>query len=153
MTSIYQPLDQGIIAAFKASYKSKLFSRLVDKVANYEQLLAKQLLAGHAGLHYACLPHIGDAIKLVNEAWNSLSSATIACWRHSKYLSMMPFVDRVNDGWDMCSVLESLKLKDPNIVSVLKDTGIDFVANAAQTLHASAAEMLLQWLHLEEEVM
>ena len=168
VTSIYQPLDQGIIAAFKASYKSKLLARLVDKVANYEQLqmLAKQLPAGHTGLHYACLPHIGDAITLVNEAWNSLSSATIAaCWRHSKCLSTIQFADSVNDGWDynkqvegdaiqdMCSVLGSLKLKDPNTVSMLKDTGIDVVAKAAQTLHASAAEMLLQWLHLEEEVM
>ena len=137
-------------------------------VANSEhlQMLSKQVAAGQAGLRYACLPHIGDALSLVNEAWNGLSSATIAaCWRHSKCLSMMQFVDSVNDGWDytkqvegdaikdICSVLGSLKLEDPNTVIMLKDTGIDDVAKAAQVLHASAAEMLLQWLHLEDEVM
>lgn len=115
-----------------------------------------------------CLPHIGDALTLLNEDWNSLSSATIAaCWCHSKCLSMMQSVDSVNDGWDytkqvegdaikdMCSVLSSLKLEEPNTVLMLKETGIGVVAKAVQSqmLHTSAAEMLLQWLHLKEEVM
>ena len=82
------------------------------------------------------------AITLLNEAWNSLSSATIAaCWHHSKCLSMIQSVDSVNDGWDnikqvegdamkdMYSVLESLKLKDLYTVLMLKGTanmgGID----------------------------
>lgn len=53
VTALYQPLDQGIIAALKTGYKSRLLEKLVEVVGNFEQLqvLASQLPAGCAGLH------------------------------------------------------------------------------------------------------
>lgn len=43
--SVYQPLDQGIIATFKAGYKSRLLSRLVEKIADdeYHGVYSEQL--------------------------------------------------------------------------------------------------------------
>ena len=86
VTSVYQPLDQGVIAVLKAHYKTKLLSRLVETVESYPQLqaMAKQLPAGCAGLDYGSPPHIGDAIVLLKEAWDEISPSIISgCWVHS----------------------------------------------------------------------
>lgn len=37
-TSVHQPMDQGIIAALKAKFKSKLLHIMVKKLENYDQL-------------------------------------------------------------------------------------------------------------------
>ena len=70
ITSVYQPLDQGIIAALKTGYKSRLLEKVVASVANYNELqgMAKQLPAGSAGLQYGCPAHVGDAVVLLKEA-------------------------------------------------------------------------------------
>ncbi|KAL5479422.1 hypothetical protein EMCRGX_G022942 [Ephydatia muelleri] len=54
ITSVYQLLDQGIIATLKTGYKSRLLEKVVASVANYNELqvMAKQLPAGSAGLQY-----------------------------------------------------------------------------------------------------
>lgn len=67
VTALYQPLDQGIIAALKTGYKSRLLEKLVEVVGNFEQLqvLASQLPAGCAGLCYACPPHVAWGCLLV----------------------------------------------------------------------------------------
>eukprot|EP00731_Ephydatia_muelleri_P025523 Em0017g606a len=57
ITSVYQLLDQGIIATLKTGYKSRLLEKVVASVANYNELqvMAKQLPAGSAGLQYDVL--------------------------------------------------------------------------------------------------
>ena len=59
VTSIYQSLDQGIIAEVR--YKSSLLSRLVETDEDISRLqsLAQQLPAGSAGLIYGAPPHVG----------------------------------------------------------------------------------------------
>ncbi|KAL5491390.1 hypothetical protein EMCRGX_G016671 [Ephydatia muelleri] len=56
ITSVYQPLDQRIIATLKTGYKNRLLEKVVASVANYNELqvMAKQLPAGSAGLQYGC---------------------------------------------------------------------------------------------------
>ena len=56
ITSVYQPLDQRIIATLKTGYKKRLLEKVVASVANYNELqvMAKQLPAGSAGLQYGC---------------------------------------------------------------------------------------------------
>ena len=51
---------------------------------------------------------------------------------------------------DMCTKLSNLKITNPSVMNMLKNTGLDVVAEAAQTLHNTACSMLEQWLHLEE---
>ena len=45
ITSVFQPMDQGIIAALKSGYRNRLLSRLVEVANNYGDLqaMAKQL--------------------------------------------------------------------------------------------------------------
>ena len=50
ITSVFQPMDQGIIAALKSGYRNRLLSRLVEVADNYGDLqaMAKQLPQGSA---------------------------------------------------------------------------------------------------------
>ncbi len=78
-TAVHQPMDQGIIAALKAGYKSKF----LHMVRNYDQLrqLGTTLPAGIRGLNHAYPPNLLDAASLVHQAWDSLTQATLAhCW-------------------------------------------------------------------------
>ena len=47
-TSVFQPLDQGVICTLKASYKAKLLASLVDTDPNYDSLqhMSSKLPAG-----------------------------------------------------------------------------------------------------------
>ena len=60
LTSIFQPLDQGIIAAFKTGYKTRLLDRIVCTVQSFVdlQIMAKQLPTGSAGLKYGRAAHV-----------------------------------------------------------------------------------------------
>ena len=62
VTSLFQPLDKGIIASFKTGYKYKLLTKLVSTVPTYESLqqMVKHLPSGHAGLEYGCAPHVRE---------------------------------------------------------------------------------------------
>ena len=89
VTSVYQPLDQGVICAQKASYKAKLLASLVDNAPNFESLqhMSCKLLAGHAGLKYGCLPHMSDVAEIVNDSWKAHSPSVVAgCWKHAHCL-------------------------------------------------------------------
>lgn len=166
VTSVYQPLDQGIIAALKAGYKSRLLTKVVATADCYVELQvrAKQLPAGSAGLQYGCPPHVGDAVTLLKEAWDNISPSTIAaCWGHARCLPALDSTNLDSDTQDysrnvemesiqsMCSSLSKLSLTNPNVGSMLDDLGLSIVANVApETVFGKANEMLLEWLHIED---
>ena len=162
VTALYQPLDQGIIAALKTGYKSRLLEKLVEVVGNFEQLqvLASQLPAGCAGLRYECPPHVGDACLLLKDAWDNLSpSAIVGCWGHSRCLGVAEAAEMVSIGRDyqkevqsecihgMCKVLSCLSLSDPSVTQM----GLDCVTKAVHDVQDTATSMLQSWLDLEEE--
>ena len=62
VTSVFLSLDQGVIAAFKSHYKSRLLENVVNTAPKFDQLqvLAKQLPSDTAGLQYGNPPHVGD---------------------------------------------------------------------------------------------
>ena len=69
-TSYYQPLDQGIIKAFKASYRRKWLAYMLDEFeANRYPLKTMNVL---------------KAIKWSIQAWQAIQSTAIQhCWYHS----------------------------------------------------------------------
>ena len=76
-------MDQGIIAALKANYKSKLLHIMVKNLENYDQLrqLGAALTAGVRGLDHAYLLNPLDAGTFAHQAWDSLTQTTLAnCW-------------------------------------------------------------------------
>ena len=166
VTSIYQPLDQGIIATLKAGYKSRVLASLVGTIEGFDQLqvLADQLPTGCAGLKYGRPPHIADAIYLLKEAWNDVSPTVIAaCWKHSQCLSAIATSDTMRDGHDycktigqsavseMCKNLSSLCLTEHSLARV----GIDIITQATDVhdFQGAVSVLLDKWLHLEESGM
>ena len=82
-TAVHQPMDQDIIAALKANYKSKLLHIMVKNLENYDQLrqLGAALTTGVRGIDHAYPPNLLDAGTLAHQAWDSLTQATLAnCW-------------------------------------------------------------------------
>ncbi len=78
-----KPLDQGIIAAFKTKYKSKILARLVSTLDNYDELQnqAKKVGKGRTGLAFGCAAHVRDAAEIIKECWEEVSQDTIiGCW-------------------------------------------------------------------------
>ena len=73
-------MDQGIIAALKANYNSKLLHIMVKNLENYDQLrqLGAALTVGVQGIDHAYPPNLLDAGTLAHQAWDSLSQATLA---------------------------------------------------------------------------
>ena len=166
LTSVYQPLDQGMIAALKAGYKCRLLASLVDTADRYNELhlLGSQLPAGCAGLKYGFQPHVGDAIDLLRDAWDSISSSTIAaCWAHSRCLPAVETTELQTESRDykkvvesncveeMCNCLRRLTLGSDSVATMSDAFSLGTVAKPAQkSVHDRATEMLVQWLQLEE---
>lgn len=70
-TSIVQPLDQGIIRAFKAHYRSILTHRLISDFDNQKKISVS----------------LKDACDYVAMSWSRISSNTIGnCFRHAGFI-------------------------------------------------------------------
>ena len=68
LTSVIQPMDAGIIYAFKAKYK---------------KFLAKFFLKSAQETHAINLPTVKCALYFVKNAWDEISGTTINnCWNH-----------------------------------------------------------------------
>ena len=82
LTAVHQPIDQGVIAAFKARYKTLLlqaYSEKIENVQSYLELQEKDKSAprGNRGIKFAMKAHILDAIDLAFHAWQAVSLRTI----------------------------------------------------------------------------
>ena len=88
-TSMYQPMDMGVIAALKLHYRSLLLNRITSTVEHRSEVrrAAQHLKAGTRSLDEVYDPHMLDATELVGQAWEKIGVATIArCWIESKIL-------------------------------------------------------------------
>ena len=82
-TSVHQPMDQGIIAALKRKYKSKMLHAMVKNLERYDELRAvgESLPVGVRGLNHAYPPNLLDAATLAHEVWESIDQTTLVnCW-------------------------------------------------------------------------
>jgi DDE superfamily endonuclease/Tc5 transposase DNA-binding domain/CENP-B N-terminal DNA-binding domain len=90
-TSIYQPLDQGIIAVIKTRYKTRMLTQMVNAAENFDELQveAEKLPNGRKGISYGLPAHVLDAANLLKFCWDELPAETIsACWRRSRCLAL-----------------------------------------------------------------
>lgn len=71
VTAILQPMDQGPIKHLKMIYRNRLLSRVVNQSSNTDESVLS-LLKKHS---------IRDAIILLKEAWDDISTSTLkSCW-------------------------------------------------------------------------
>ena len=76
-------MDQGIIAALKRKYKSKILHAMVKNLERYDELrtVGVSMAAGVRGLNQAYPPNLLDAATLAHEAWESIDQSTLLnCW-------------------------------------------------------------------------
>lgn len=82
-TSLFQPMDMGVIAALKLKYKPRLLERislLIDHRSALRQE-ARRLPASLKGLDEGHSPHMSDVCEMIYEAWKDISEKTVArCW-------------------------------------------------------------------------
>ena len=93
-------------------------------------------------LKYGCPPHVGDAIVLLKQSWDGLSSSLIAaCWKHSQCLHAGEVADLASTAREyhkkveadaLADMISNLKITNPSVMNMLKNTGLDVVAEAAQ---------------------
>lgn len=88
-STIFQPMDMGVIAAFKIKYREMLVSRISAQIGERDRLRAaadtiKQSLRG---LDEGYDPHLLDASELARDAWDQVSKEIISCsWVRSDLL-------------------------------------------------------------------
>eukprot|EP00300_Choanocystis_sp_HF-7_P003298 c12520_g1_i1.p1 GENE.c12520_g1_i1~~c12520_g1_i1.p1 ORF type:complete len:547 (+),score=89.49 c12520_g1_i1:163-1641(+) len=78
-TAVAQPMDQGILAAIKRQYKTRMAAKLITFVDRWleTRALAEPMIAGCQGLDQAHPPHILDAAKIIDAIWQDLELTTI----------------------------------------------------------------------------
>ena len=94
LTSAHQPCDQGIIAALKKRYKTQMLLELERNVESVEMFRARRQQAKdegrracEAGLAYGFRAHVLDAMSLLKQAWDAITTETIVhCWRKAHCL-------------------------------------------------------------------
>ncbi|CAB1115862.1 unnamed protein product [Ectocarpus sp. CCAP 1310/34] len=114
-TSKHQPMDAGIIAAWKVRYRTKLPGIRVDTMTSAaqlrEQAKERKVIRGCMGLAEGAQPHILDAAELGLEAWKEVLPETIKrCWRKCDMLPSAVHADLDEDvGKNMRNKKESLE--------------------------------------------
>lgn len=75
-------MDQGIIAATKRRYRTRLLGVRVSSMSVADELRAqakeRKMAAGTAGLAEGHHADVGDATELLHAAWEDITADTIA---------------------------------------------------------------------------
>ena len=84
-TAKHQPMDAGIIAAWKKRTKYELLGRMITQLPERAALRAdaeqRHMKTGTKGLNEGHLPHVLDAMEVGRDCWDAITPATIAhCW-------------------------------------------------------------------------
>ena len=90
VTSVYQPMDQGIFRALKANARADLLSQIVGAIDHRDELraLGYKQKPGMRGIQYAHDAHALDAIQILNRSIKIITAKTVVnCWIYSKFLT------------------------------------------------------------------
>lgn len=136
-TSRLQPMDQGIIAAFKKRFRSLQLDHALDRFEIGESDIYKV--------------DILRAMRWSKAAWDMISPATIQnCWRHSGLLQQLVGTETSGDAEDVDTALEEkierLALRTPMALNEL----IEVEANQDQDQGALDDDLILEMVNIEE---
>lgn len=95
VTSVYQPMDAGVIAMLKKNYRYRLLMRMFDifeeRQDRREAAKAAKMAAGTMGLNEGYAPHVFDVMEILYEVWNEIPASKIKkCWVKSTLVSFDP---------------------------------------------------------------
>ena len=114
LTSIYQPLDQGIISAVKCSYKQNCLVKMVKK---FDEIKENGRDVGLEKINLL------EAAKFFSNCWNELKPSAIAgCWSHSSCLDLELIKELTAEHRDYSNVREKTV---NDICSMLSNFNLD----------------------------
>ena len=92
VTSMYQPMDSGVIAMVKKNYRYRLLRNMFEIFEERESLreAAKRakMKAGTMGLNEGHTPHLKDVMDILFIVWNDIPAQKIRnCWEKSTLVS------------------------------------------------------------------
>ena len=88
-TSVFQPLDQGVLNALKLKFRTKVLQKIV---ANMDTLASRQDAArtmrpGTAGLEHGVDANVADVCRIIRDIWDDFDQSAIAnCFIKSNIL-------------------------------------------------------------------
>lgn len=125
-TSTIQPMDQGIIAAFKKRFRSYQLEHTLEKMDNCE--------VGRADIYKV---DVLKAMRWCQSAWNDISSMTIRnCWMHSGILNRSS-----RPACDSATQAESRKIDAQLSVSMKRLTNSPFTIEEFINIDEDALQM------------
>ena len=134
-TAKLQPLDAGVIAAFKTRYRRMQCDLALSR---YEMFLSGEE-PGNEAFNPRNLYNVDirQAMEWTKECWSRISAETIRnCWRHTgltgNVCEMEPDNDREEATAELAQCMESLDIEDPFSIDEL--TNLDAEANVHATL-------------------
>eukprot|EP00731_Ephydatia_muelleri_P002108 Em0001g2108a len=163
LTSMYQPLDQGIISAVKCTYKYCVLDRLLTGIDKYDELhlMASHIVAGCRGLEYCLPPNLLDTAIIWKKAWDELDqSVIVSCWVHSHCLPVTDEAIVASEHRDyrkattdsivtkMCDQLKSLDLQSDSTVGTLQSIGI---LDAVSAVGKGDTSLMEKWIDVEDD--
>ena len=166
-TSKLQPMDAGIIAALKCTYRYDLLAEVVSRfdcaaIAREHFSGARK---GTKGLNEGFEAHILDAIEIVSKAWAGISERTIArCWAHTEILGT-EYTKQLRDRWprrvrqgrelrvgndvDVDDKDNPLQIAD-RVMSMLGELSIDKVDDL-NLGHIDNVNSVQEWMGIEDD--
>ena len=113
-TSMYQPMDSGVIAMIKKNYRFRLLSMYLDMFEVRRQLrqnaIDARMKRGTKGLKEGYAPHIRDCMDILHEIQKEIEEASLFnCWRKSTLLNQPDYgsnaapsvSDAIAEAWSL----------------------------------------------------
>ncbi|CAH3998250.1 unnamed protein product [Pieris brassicae] len=97
VTSVLQPMDQGVIKALKTQYRKLIvYKQVLQMIQNIENSKDTQSLS------------VLDAILMISEAWDKVTQTTIAnCFRHAGFKDLSPSQAENDDDIPLARMIQS----------------------------------------------
>lgn len=153
-TAVHQPMDQGVIAAWKANYRMRYLTEMLENIEtlNERREANKSKKNGMKGMEEGYDPHMLDVSRLVFESWNDVGQSTIArCWVKSKILP--PTMDaELNNEWGKTKA-KSTEEAAGDLVKMLSSISIDSrdqILRSSDIRATPTVDEALGWFNIEE---
>ena len=91
-TSVFQPMDAGVIAALKKNYRYRLLRRMLEifeeRTERRQAAKDAKMAAGTMGLNEGHPPHLVDVMDILHDVWKEVTEESVRnCWVKSSLVS------------------------------------------------------------------